>query len=275
MPVIPISSDTPKLEEKIAAAVAERLDYPRLGRELLAVVAEQHQVEEKKLVRALDEPIRFFGMSSRDRIELITYVQAECLERLLADNIVCHGLAAHLFTSGVSHALRVRILAEPGERISSLGLKPGPENQAKIEKMIQSQNEGRRRWSTTVFGIDETDPAHYDMVLNLETMDVEKAVDIICATSEDRKFQAMTYSSKNLQDKLLASRVREKLIHAFPQAHIQANGGNVTVRVHSAKREKDRTQQTVRDLVRMLPGVRFVEVQVISIFSGRYSFGNH
>jgi cytidylate kinase len=274
MPVIPISSDDPKLEERIAADVAARLGYKILGRELLTVVAQKHNIEEKKLVRALDEPLRFVGLSLRLRRELINYVQAECLERLLADDIVCRGLAAHLYMGGVSHALRVRILADPKERISNLGLQVDGRKKGETDKILKSLDLKRKRWSLELFGIDETDPSCYDMVLSVATMSPEKVVDIICDTSKDRKFQAMTYSTKNLQDKVLVSRVLEQLIHQFPDAQVQANGGKVTARVPSMKRERTKTRQTVLDLVQPVSGIRYVDVQTVGIFGGRAFWGD-
>ncbi len=265
MPVITISADFFEQGQQIAQETAKALGYEYLGRELLAELAREHDLAEEDLVKALDEPPGFLGMRTRRRQQLLAHIQAACLERLLADNIACYGLGAHLYVIGVSHALQVRILADPEQRVAELTKRQGmPQERAR--KQVQREDEGRQRWSKEFFGLDETDASLYDMVLSLATLEPEKAVEIICDAAGYRKFQPMTYSRNYLRDKALASKVRLKLMERFPDIRVQASDGTVVAQVQSLKRDQRKKQEAVRELASQVPGVNYVEVHIISNF---------
>jgi len=247
MPIIAISSDNFQQGLEIARSSAERLSYRFLGREILEEVAHEHRVSPKELLKALDEPPSFF--SRRSQRKLITHIQVACLERLLEGKVVCYGLGAHLYLTGISHALLVRILSE------------------------SQPDEARRRWSLEFFKVDETDPSLYDMVLSLDTLEPNKAVEIICDTAGYRKFQPMTYSSKCLMDRLLESKVYQRLMERFPDVRVQASDGTVVVQIQALKYDQRRKQKAVRDLACQVPGVEYVEVHVVSTFFDKAGSG--
>lgn len=263
MPVIAVSSDSTEQGEAIARQVAEKLGYRLLGRELLDEVARDNDLDQAEMIKALDEAPGFLGMRARRRRELLTHVQAACLEKLLDDDVVCHGLAAHLYVVGVSHALRVRVLDNPGRRAAALSEQKGLDKE-KVRKLLEKETQDRRRWSLEAFGEDETDPAMYDMVLSLATLDPDQAVDIICEAAAYPKFQAMTYSRKCMADFALASQVRRKLMQQFPDIRVRVSDGTVVAHVLSLRRDQRKKQELVRKLAGEVPGVSYVEVHVIN-----------
>lgn len=265
MPIIAIAADDFDLGLDIARQTAETLSYQFLGRELLDEIAEQHNLTREDLTKALDDPPGFLGLGSRRRRQLLTRIQALCLERLLPGKTVCHGLGAHLFLDGVSHALRVRVLSDPEQRIERL-VRTANLSRERARKQAQCQDEACRRWSQEFFQTDETDPAGYDMVLKLVSLEPGKAVDIICDAAGYRKFQAMTYSRKCLLDKLLEARVRLKLMDRFPDAMVHASDGTVVVQIQSIKPDQRRKQKEVRRLAGQIPGVDYLEVHVVNAF---------
>lgn len=268
MPVIVISANSMEREREIARGVAEQLGFQMLGREILAQIAKDHNIAEEELVKALDEAPGLLAMRPRRRRELLIYIQAACVQRLLEDNVVCQGLAAHLYLAGVSHALMVRVLADSEERADALAKQKGisPE---KALKLLKQQDEGRKRWSLEAFNADETDPGIYDMVLSLANLAPAQAVDIVCDAAAYPKFQAMTYSRKYLADKAMASKVLEKLMHRFPDIKVQVSDGNVVAQVQSLKRNQRKKQEAVRELASQVAGVNYVEVHVIKDFFGQ------
>lgn len=262
MPLIAISSDTPEVGQEIAEQTAQRLGFKLLGRELLSEVAQEHGLAPAELIKALDDPPGFMGMRARRRRMLLTYIRAACLERMQADNLVCHGLGAHLYLTGVSHAMRVRILQDPAARAKELtqgGLSP-----EKAEKALRRLDDQRRRWSLEAFGADETKPGNYDMVLSLASLEQQQAVEIICEANSYPKFQAMTYSRKCLADKALSAQVRLALQQQFPGVRLVVTDGTVVAQVPTLKREQRKKQKAVRELASQVPGVTHVEVHLIN-----------
>jgi cytidylate kinase len=264
MPIITISSNSPEREKEIALGVAQKLGFPLLGREILAEVARDNQVPLEDLAKALDDPPGLLGMRPKRRRELMAHIQTACLSRVQDDNLVCHGLAAHLYLVGVSHVLKVQILADPKERAERKGV--GPE---KAAKLLKQEDEARRRWSQEIFNLDETDSELYDMVFNLTNLEPAKAVEIICDAAGYSKFQAMTYSRKYLADKLTASRVVQKLMHRFPDITVHVSDGTVVARLQSLKKDQRKKQEAVRELAGQVSGVNYVEVHVVRDFFGQ------
>lgn len=267
MPLIIISADDFKQGDEIGQKVAGVLGYRYLGRDLLTWVASESQVSEDELARALDEPPGLLTRRSR-RQRLLSYIEAACLNVLLEDNVVCHGLAAHMYVRAVSHALKVRIINEPEQRAEQLAQAEGVSVE-KARKMVQRGTKDERRWSEEAYNLDQTDASLYDMVISLGTLEMDKAVEIISDTVGYRKFQPMTYSRKLMQDKALAAGVRLALMEQFPDIRVEASDGTVVAYIQSLKKDQRKKQEMVRQIAGELPGVRHVEVHIIRDLVGQ------
>jgi cytidylate kinase len=261
MPIIIISSDSYKTGRDIAERVAKATGYDYVDREILGPTAEKANIQEEKLVRSLEETSTFLGLSSKVKTRCLAYIQEATLGQLLEDDVVCHGLGAHLYVLGVSHALKVRVLTEPEELVRQLSQDGGgtPDKSRKTIKRLEAQ---QRKWSLEAFDLDETDPANYDMVISLSQIDPDEAVRTIAELSGYRKFQPMTYSIKCLKDKELALRVRVALMERFPDVRVQANGSTIVVETKAIKREKQKRTEAIKELAGGVVGVDYVEVHV-------------
>jgi cytidylate kinase len=192
MPVVIISSDNYDKGREIAQKTAETLGYALLGREVLESVASKYDIPEEKLQRALDEVPSFLGMSSKIRALYLAYIEEATLVGLSGDKVVCQGLAAHLYVLGVSHVLKVRILADREELTRQVAAREGV-SEEKAAKLLSRLASDRQRWSRAAYHRDETDASLYDMVISLNQIESEEAVKTITEMTEYRKFQPMTY----------------------------------------------------------------------------------
>ncbi|MFH2128347.1 MAG: cytidylate kinase family protein [Pseudomonadota bacterium] len=267
MPLIIVSADDFKQGDEISQKVAGTLGYRYLGRDLLHYVATENQASEEELARALDEAPGLLTRRAR-RQRLLGLIEAACLNVLLDDNVVCFGLAAHLYVRAVSHALKVRIINEPEQRAEELAKAEGL-SVDKARKQVLRQTKDERRWSEEAYNLDQTDASLYDMVISLGTLELDKAVEIISDTVGYRKFQPMTYSRKLMQDKALAANVRRELMGQFPEIRVEANDGTVVAFIQSLKKDQRKKQELVRQIAGGLPGVRHVEVHIIRDLVGQ------
>ncbi len=263
MSVIIISSDSYQTGRDIAESTAKVLGYSYLGRDILSKVADKYKLPEEKLTQALDERPSFLGLSSKLRNRYLAYIQEAVLSELLKDNLVCQGLAAHLYVLGVSHVLKVRVLLDLEERSMELTSRGGV-TISKAKKLIERRKRDRQRWSMDAFHLDETDPSRYDLVISLSQIDPNEAVKIITETVAYRRFEPMTYSIKCIQDLALANRVRATLLDRFPDVRVRANSGTLVVETTSLKREKQKRAKAIKELAGGIPGVEYVEVHVIN-----------
>ena len=264
MPIIIISSETAESARQIAPAAAEALGYQCLGPEILSDIAAECSVPEEKLTQALgNNPSKFKRMRSKSRSQLLAHVEAAVLDRLMADNIVCWGVAAHLYVQGVSHAMKVRLLANRGHQAEQMA---AAQNMTvkRAEKLIQDAIRKQAQWSQSAYDIDESDPAMYDLVVNLEQIDPDEAVRTLVGAAAYRKFKPMTYSIKTLAENALAAKVKTKLLDTMSDVRVQARDGKVVVTSKALKRERQKKAAAIKELAGQVQGVEFVEVHLIN-----------
>lgn len=267
MPVIIISSDSYQTGREIAQSAASALGYDLLGREILKKTADRYKVPEDKLTEALHETPSFLGMSMSSKLwnRWLAYIQEAVLSELLRGNVVCQGLAAHLYVLGVPHVLRVRILSDVEKRVTQLVSQRGISSD-KARKTLERKKEASRRWSMEAFRLDETDPSQYDLVIGLSQIDQEEAVKIIKETAGYARFRAMTYSIQCMEDLALSGKVRAVLSERFPGTKVRADRGTLVIETLALKRDKEKRVKAIKAIAGEIQGVEYVEVHVINDF---------
>lgn len=68
-----------------------------------------------KLTRAVHDAPSILERFVQGKERYVAFIQASLLKYLKEDKIVYHGLAGHFFVTGVSHVLKVRIIADMEE----------------------------------------------------------------------------------------------------------------------------------------------------------------
>ena len=237
MAVINISADSYDTGAIIAKETAHSLQYTCVDRGLLAEVASTNQTTEPKLIHALEEKAPFLRKAERARKKHLAFIQQAVLARLVENNTVCYGLSAHLYVLGVSHVIRVRILADPEEQVNRLVSQNNiPSKRA--QKLLDKEKQFRSQWSLETFGQDETDPAMYDLIISLSQINSEEAVHLITETAQYRKFRPSTYSTKRMHDLAMERRVYLELVDDFPDVQVDSRDGTVIVKTLGLEREK-------------------------------------
>lgn len=242
MSIIIISADARESEEAIAGKVADAAGYQVLDRSVLASIAEANDVDADRLTEALDNrPTLLKKIAAKQWRFFLAIIEAGVCEKLLEDKLVCLGLGAHLYARDVSHALKVRLLSA---------------EKARDGRYI----EHRRKWSLDAYGYDETDPAYYDLVINLDNIDPDEAVKTITDAAAYRKFQPMTYSIKCLSDQALAARVSVALLKSISPVQVESRDGSVVITTRASMRDKHKKVATIKELAGAIDGVNYVEV---------------
>lgn len=258
MTSILVSSDNQSVSKQIAEAVSKTLEYTYVGDDLIL-----DQVGKNRLSR--DDLDRLFGEEARPQIpsgrllKRLVALQTALSERLLGDNVVVDGLGAHLHVRGVSHVLTVRVLSDMRSQAHHLAVDKRISPRS-ARKLLEKQARHIQQWSLSTFGVDETSPATYDMVLTLGTIDADRAVTTIVDMAKDRKFQPMTYSLKCLENLALADRVRAGLIADYPGVDVVAEDGLVRLRLAKRWFGWQRVVESLRARVGKVDGVEGVEI---------------
>ena len=119
MAIITISRGTFSGGQSLAEAVAEKLGYRCIAREVLAEAASQYGVAEEKLSKAFSQKPGFFEHLTSERIHYLAYFRATLFKEVRDAQVVYHGHVGNLLLKEVPHVLRVKVIANMGFRIKA------------------------------------------------------------------------------------------------------------------------------------------------------------
>jgi cytidylate kinase len=225
MAIVTISRGSASGGLLLAQGLAKKLDYQFISREEIIKGAAKFGVTEAYLEKALFRPPVFSEDFKHNIKCYLTFVQESLCDRAQKDNIIYLGHAAHLLLSGISHVLRIRLIAPNSYRIRTLVERNGmTEEEAAV--YIEQVDAQRRAWTLLLYGVDWLSPSHYDLTINLETMNIASAVEIAAAAVNCPEFAATDQSRKAVMDLLLESRVKAALSS-------DAIAGSADIEVHA------------------------------------------
>jgi cytidylate kinase len=262
MAIITISRGSYSRGKEIAEKVADRLGYSLLSRDILLQASEEFNIPEIRLVRALHDAPSVLERFSHGKERYVAFIQKALLEQVQGDNVVYHGLAGHFFLRGVSHVLKVRIIADMADRVR-LEMNREAIAEKEARRILKKDDEERRHWALSLYGVDTVDPSLYDLVINVGGMEVECAVEIICHTARNSPcFEATAASRATLQDLLLAARVRSAVICEWPGARTSAADGIVFIDVEAPLAYESKVREQITGVASTVTGVAEVRVNV-------------
>jgi cytidylate kinase len=264
MAVITISRGSFSGGKMLAECLADRLGYRCIDRDAIVEKAAAYGVSQEDLRAALNRPPTFWDRFTHGRYVYLTLIQAALTAEVREGKAIYHGNAGHLLLRGVSHVLRTRIIAPMPFRQAMVQdrLRLGP---TEALAYVQKTDQDRRKWTQYLYGVDWGDPALYDLVLNLEYLDISQACDVIVATARQDCFAETPESRAAMDDLVLASRIRANLVITPETANIEVDvavhGGAAVVKGKLSNRDQVREVQAV---VRRVPGVTSVDLDLLT-----------
>ncbi len=263
MPIITISRGTFSKGKELAEVLAGRLNFPCLSREeILEAATKEYGISVEELTAAMNKPPPFWLQMPSKRFAYLKCVTAVLLEHARAGDLVYHGHAGHLLLSGISHLIRIRLIAPMTLRAKIAMEQMNLEYDdavARIEKIDRERN----KWSRFLYGIDWRDAHLYDAVFNLEHNTIEGICEmIICMTQLDQ-FKVTPESQKVLADFIISSKVwaelaKDKRTRAA-SIRVVADKGVVTI---TGGVGSEKTVDTISKIAQQVEGVTEVRNEV-------------
>ncbi len=262
MAVITISRGSYSGGKMLAEALAWKLGYRCIDRDLLVQKAARWGVSANDLNTALETPPSFLGFSRRTAHAYLAVIQAALAEEIRDGNAIYHGLAGHLLLRDSIHVFRVRLIAPMEFRIGMV------QDRLKLSRndaiaYIQNKDQGRRKWTRLLYGVDWEDPSLYDLVVNLDPMSIEQARDLICSMLEQESFRTTAESLQALSDLAIASRIRANLAMdpatSDLELEVRARFGAVSIKGGVVRVDQG---HEVERIARSVPGVKSVVSQL-------------
>jgi cytidylate kinase len=210
MPIITISRGSASGGILLAQGLARKTGYRLVSREDIIQSASQYGVAAETLEETLLKPPGFWERFSHERRRYLSFVQAALCDQAKEDGMIYHGNAGYILLRGISHVLCIHVVAPLSFRIDMLMKRENMLREDAI-RYIEKMDQYRKDWTRFLYGVDWLDPTLYDLMINLKTLDIQSAVDIVAAAAGREEFQATVESRKAMGDLLLASRVRSAL----------------------------------------------------------------
>ncbi len=258
MAIITISRGSYSKGKEVAEVVARKLEYDCVGRENLLEVSNEHDVPEEKLLGIISHSLSAIDDFPGGKDRYIAYIQAALTSRVKKDDVVYHGLAGHFLLKGVSHVLKVRIIAPLEYRINVVMERDNVSEQ-KALRILKKDDEERYRWSRKLFLIDQRDCELYDLVLNIDKCSVDNAADLIFNAVEFKGFATTPESQKAMDDLQLACAIKARLIDMNPNIEVSADSGKVLLKTGA---QGGKITSEINEFIKTLPGVKDVSIQV-------------
>ena len=255
MAVIMISRGSYHRGIEVAEKVAEKLGYGCISREVLLEASKEWNVPEIKLKKAIDNAPSFLGRFTYGRDKYIAFIQSALLKQVRGDDVVYHGVAGQHFVTGVSHALKVRIVADMEQRVQLVIEREGA-SEEEARRAIAKDDKERSNWARSLYGIEPSDPLNYDLVVRIGKIPVEDAVDLICRTVQSTRFETSPESRKAMDDLVLAAEVKAALVNIKPDIEVTAEDGVVRLRSHADESVEERLFRKLNESASAIDGVK-------------------
>jgi cytidylate kinase len=230
--VITISRGSFSGGKLLAECLARRLSYRCIDRDVIVERAAVSGVSQEELRDALEKPPGFLDRFNHKKYIYLALIQAALAEEVRTGKAIYHGLAGHLLLK-VAPVLRTRIIAPLEFRISMAQARlkfSRDEAIAYINKMDQQ----RRKWTQFLYGVDWGDASLYDLVLNLDRVDIEEACQVIATMARQRCFEFTPECQQAMNDLALGSRIRANIVLNEPTSNLEievtAHQGSVSIK---------------------------------------------
>ncbi|MCP4745165.1 MAG: cytidylate kinase-like family protein [Desulfobacteraceae bacterium] len=258
MAIITISRGCYSHGKEVAERLAERLNYECISREVLLEASEEFNIPEIKLERAIHDAPSILESFFYGKEKYVAYIRSALLNHIRKDNVVYHGLAGHFFVQNIQHVLHVRIIADSEDRIKE-EMKRENISYDRARNMISKDDAERRKWSQNLYFTDPWDPNFYDVILQIKTLSVDDAVDIICESVKKSCFKTTPESQKALDEVALAAKIEALLVEHYPKPCVNVKGRAINIHIQTSKKH-DKVVSEIKKVVGENQGY-MVEVQ--------------
>jgi cytidylate kinase len=256
MPIITISRGSLSGGRKLAEGVAQQLGYECVSREFLVEAAAQYGVDARRLEEAVQRPPTFWERVGHHRQLYLKIIRAALLDKVKSAQLVYHGLAGHLLLQDVPGVLRVRVIAPLDKRVEAAMAAQGLSHEGAVHH-IHKVDEARVRWTKYLYNVEWGDPTLFDVVVNLEQMRLETAIDLIVTLAQSPDFTCGAECHARLEGLALAAHVVAALeLNAETRGvEVQVSAEHGTLRLQGAL-ETEALRAKVQAVAKQVAGAR-------------------
>jgi cytidylate kinase len=265
MTIVAISRELGSGGNAIAAAVAKALNFEYVEREILLRAARVHEVPEEKIADVDERRLSLWERFDEEKRRYLIFIEAAYYSFAERGNVVTAGRGGPFFLRGVSHALKVRIMAPFEIRVRRVMEQERLDHKAAATKVRNYDRELSGRIDY-LFGLDWTLPENYDLVINTGNDAWEFYTDLLVSAARHPQYQPTPESQQRVCDLSLAAQVRaaiaKDLVTKNINVEVAAQAGRVALKgvVFSPA-----MMDAAAEVARRVPGVTNVSCEAVEI----------
>jgi cytidylate kinase len=231
MAIITISRLTGSGGREIASATAEALNFQLIDRSGMdLVIDQQFPVRTEQLSRI-----------KKDRRVYDEMMRSAIAEVAATHNVVILGSGGQFLFARVAGLVHIQIVAPLPYRIARM-MRTAQVDRNTAEKIIADRDREKETFIRTLYGKNWRDPAHYDLVLNIDHFSNEVAVEIIVRAAQAKGIEAKTVElPPQLREEILTTK-----LDVAQLAHLEPAEDRLPEFAHPSEREFARVMDFYR-----------------------------
>jgi len=258
MPIVAITREMGSLGKDVAAALGAELGLPIIYHEVIDHLADRMRLRKSHVIRLLDGSAGLLERLTADETSLSIFTADEIYAIAAKGGAVIRGWGATHLLREVPHALSVRVCAPFELRKQRMMQRLNSDDDERIGEEIRINDEAHTAIMRRHFGLQWTDPEHYDIVLNTKRVSVSECVAEVLTLARAPQFGETEASRQKLDDLALAARVRAALRRAPETREAQVQVASEIGRITLSGASNTDEMLAFVEVASAVPGVRDV-----------------
>jgi cytidylate kinase len=265
MAIVTIAHQTGSGGPEIGIELAKRLGLRYVDREMLSEAAHRYGVVEDRLTELDEKKPSLFERFDVETRQYITVIQSALLDVAEQDNVVINSRGGQMLLRGISHVLRVLVIAPFEMRVKRVMKKMTSQAQESVDvrttaEMVRRSDQEKHGRIRYLYDVEWVDADLYDLVLNTEKLSIDAGVEALAGLV--RGLTTTEESRQLVRDRALSSRVRAALA-AHPETRkyrlsVEADRGVIRL-------EGTAALEKATEVARTVPGVVDVKGQLLEV----------
>ncbi|NLO22496.1 MAG: cytidylate kinase-like family protein [Syntrophomonadaceae bacterium] len=182
---ITVSRQTGSLGKEITELLAQKLDLPIINRDL--VMSQWFpEIANKHELHMLSESPGFFLTSSQENISFAEYLENRLRDYIAAQPAIIFGLGAQIIFADHPAALHLKIIASQKVRTQRI-MQTHCLEQKDAERFLALTDRKHKRYISTIYGKDWSDPTLYHLILNTDLIGLDEAAGLLYHVAQNKE----------------------------------------------------------------------------------------
>jgi cytidylate kinase len=246
------------LGKDVARGLGEALGLPVIYHEVIDHLADRMRVRKSHVIRLLDGSAGLLERLTADKTSLSVFTADEIFSIAARGGAVIRGWGATHLLREVPHVLCVRVCAPFELRKRRMMARLNSDEESHIADEIRINDEAHTVIMRRHFGVQWTEPEHYDVVLNTKRVAVDECVSEVLSLARAPQFMETEDSRQRLDDLALAARVRAALRRAPETREAKVQVSSETGRILLSGASSTDEMLAFVEVASAVPGVRDV-----------------